>query len=91
MLALARKGLSLKIVDDQKGCPTWARNLALASDQVIKRWQESGVDDQQGVFHYRDDRTVSWYGFAQEIFRQAVSAGFFARRSLPVYWTLSLS
>jgi dTDP-4-dehydrorhamnose reductase len=75
MLALARKGLSLKIVDDQKGCPTWARNLALASDQVIKCWQESGVDDRQGVFHYCDDRTVSWYGFAQEVFRQAVSAG----------------
>ena len=75
MLALARKGLALKIVDDQKGCPTWAKNLALASDKVIKCWQESGVDNRQGIFHYCDDRTVSWYGFAREIFRQAVSAG----------------
>ncbi len=42
MLDLARRGLSLKVVDDQRGCPTWARSLALASDAVIEAWQTAG-------------------------------------------------
>ena len=75
MLDLARKGLSLKVVDDQQGCPTWARNLALASSTVIKEWQASGIDDRSGVFHYCDDSTLSWHDFAHNIFSFAVSAG----------------
>ena len=72
MLDLARKGLSLKIVDDQRGCPTWARNLALASDTVIETWQASGTSDFSGVFHYCDDQRLSWYEFADLIFSVAV-------------------
>jgi len=75
MLDLARKGISLKVVDDQQGCPTWARNLALASSAVIKDWQASGIDNRSGVFHYCDDRTLSWHDFAHNIFSLAVSAG----------------
>jgi len=72
MLDLARKGLSLKIVDDQRGCPTWAKNLALASDTVIETWQASGTSDFSGVFHYCDDQRLSWYEFADLIFSVAV-------------------
>jgi len=75
MLELARRGLSLKVVDDQQGCPTWARNLALASHGVIKAWQVSGIDNRSGVFHYCDDRTLSWHDFAHRIFSLAVKAG----------------
>ncbi len=75
MLDLARRGLSLKVVDDQRGCPTWARNLALASNTVIKSWQQSESGSCNGVFHYCDDQTVSWYDFARMIFSLAVDAG----------------
>lgn len=75
MLALARKGLSLRVVDDQRGCPTWARNLALASCSVIESWQQDAVVAGNGVFHYCDDQTLSWYDFASAIFRLAVKAG----------------
>lgn len=75
MLDLARRGLSLKIVDDQRGCPTWARNLALASNSVIKSWQQAESPDRNGVFHYCDDRVVSWYDFAHMIFSLALEAG----------------
>jgi dTDP-4-dehydrorhamnose reductase len=75
MLALARKGLALNIVDDQRGCPTWARNLALASDAVIESWRGSESRDLDGVFHYCDDQDLSWYNFARAIFRHAVKAG----------------
>ncbi len=75
MLELARKGLSLNIVDDQRGCPTWAHSLALASDCVIECWKQSDSEHLNGVFHYCDDRALSWYDFAREVFRQAFKAG----------------
>jgi len=75
MLDLARRGISLKVVDDQQGCPTWARNLARASDKVLEQWQTQGVDHHNGLFHYCDDRTVSWYDFAHAVFHYAVEAG----------------
>lgn len=75
MLELARRGLSLNIVDDQRGCPTWARNLALASDSVIESWQTRVSGTPDGVFHYCDDRDLSWYDFALAIFRMAVKTG----------------
>jgi len=74
-LNLARKGLSLKIVDDQHGCPTSARNLALASNAVIDAWQTAGPAKCNGVFHYCDDRSLSWFDFARMIFNFAVDAG----------------
>jgi dTDP-4-dehydrorhamnose reductase len=74
MLNLARRGLSLNVVDDQTGCPTWARNLALASQAVIEHWQ-TGTGNCSGVYHYCDDRSLSWHDFAQRIFTFAVDAG----------------
>ncbi len=75
MLNLARRGLSLKVVDDQRGCPTWARNLALATDAVIAKWQASGSDAESGVFHYCDNRALSWFEFAQAIFGLGLESG----------------
>lgn len=75
MLELARKGVSLKVVDDQHGCPTWACNLALASGAVIEAWQSTGPDTCSGIVHYCDGRSLSWYDFAGEIFDLAVAAG----------------
>jgi len=75
MLELARKGLALKIVNDQRGCPTWAHSLALASDAVIRKWQTPELENKHGVFHYCDDMAVSWYDFAHKIFSLAVDAG----------------
>jgi len=73
MLRLAQRGLRLSIIDDQLGCPTWARNLATTSDTIIARWQSSAPAN-NGIFHYCDDETLSWYDFAQSIFRLAVAA-----------------
>jgi len=78
MLDLAQKVLRLNIVDDQLGCPTSARSLALASDAVITAWQEPGVN-KGGVYHYCDDRGLSWYDFANMIFDHALEAGLLDR------------
>ena len=56
-------------------CPTWARNLALASDVIIDKWQQQESENPGGLFHYCDDLTLSWYDFASAIFTNAVKAG----------------
>jgi dTDP-4-dehydrorhamnose reductase len=75
MLNLARKGLALKIVNDQQGCPTWAHNLALASDAVITAWRDPEFKHHSGVYHYCDDHALNWYEFADAIFSKAVKVG----------------
>jgi dTDP-4-dehydrorhamnose reductase len=76
MLRLARERPALQIVNDQTGCPTWARNLANVSADVIRRLraikQESRLD---GLYHYCDGTVTSWYDFARSIFTIALSLG----------------
>ena len=75
MLDLARRGVSLKIVDDQRGCPTWAANLARASVSVIESWRSGETSGSGGVYHYCDDLAMSWNDFARKVFTLAVGAG----------------
>lgn len=76
MLRLADERPSLGIVDDQVGCPTWARNLAAAGGRMLERaLREPGREKFHGLYHYRDGDTVSWYGFACEIFGIAREMG----------------
>ena len=67
MLKLAQTRPELSIVDDQIGCPTWARNLALATVACIKRGL---LRDTEGgrLLHYCDAGPVSWFEFAELIF-----------------------
>jgi len=60
MLRLAKTNPTLRVVDDQVGCPTYAPFLARA----IWDLQATGL---YGIFHYCNRDAVSWYGFAREI------------------------
>ena len=56
--ALHNPGTPLRVVDDQRGCPTWAYRLAV---QIVKL-----VDERRtGVFHAVAHGSTSWYGFAK--------------------------
>ena len=76
MLRLARERPSLNIVSDQTGCPTWARNLAQVSSdiigQLLQRKSETGRD---GMYHYCDSTVTNWYDFARLIFSTAGELG----------------
>lgn len=76
MLRLARERPDLKIVGDQVGCPTWARNLARVSDVIIGRLLDGSAGVAPwGLYHYCDGGVVSWFEFAHAIFRTAVKVG----------------
>jgi dTDP-4-dehydrorhamnose reductase len=72
MLALAERRLQLSVVDDQVGCPTWARNLARASGHLIRSGLEPSSVGKGNIYHYCDADRTSWYDFAQLVFSTAV-------------------
>jgi len=72
MLKLARRKLPLSIVDDQTGCPTWARNLARASSLLIGSGLEASTVGDGNIYHYCDADVTSWHDFARLVFNTAV-------------------
>jgi dTDP-4-dehydrorhamnose reductase len=64
MLGLAEEREFVRVVTDQMGCPTWTGHLAPALLGLLER--QVG-----GLVHLAGTGTVSWNGFAAEIFRQA--------------------
>ena len=64
MLRLSAERAAVQVVDDQIGSPTWSGHLAPAIVGLLER----GVS---GLVHLTGAGSVSWNGFAKEIFRQA--------------------
>jgi dTDP-4-dehydrorhamnose reductase len=69
MLRLGKERDEVRVVDDQHGAPTSARDLADAIVTIARRIA-SGTSD-FGTYHYANAGEVSWCDFAAEIFRQA--------------------
>lgn len=71
MRRLMRERPELKIVDDQVGAPTWCRDLAEATAQVLSQVVSpaGGFDAAApwGVYHMTNAGETSWHGFAQAI------------------------
>lgn len=65
MLNLARQGKDLKVVDDQIGCPTFARDVARGIVAILTR--DAGF----GTYHCSGNGQASWFEFAAEIFAVA--------------------
>jgi dTDP-4-dehydrorhamnose reductase len=64
MLRLAGEKPELRVVDDQIGAPTWARDIANATASML------GLATMpEGLFHLTAAGQTSWCGFARAIFR----------------------
>jgi len=74
MLRLGREHRTLRIVDDQVGCPTWAANLASATMASLDQGLLQGAGGCR-LFHYSDGDVVSWFGFAALIFELGQELG----------------
>ena len=66
MLMLGKDKPALKVVFDQVGTPTCARDLAAAIVTVMSAPQWHG-----GVYHFSNEGVISWYDFALAIHRLA--------------------
>jgi dTDP-4-dehydrorhamnose reductase len=74
MLRLSRERPELAIVDDQRGCPTAAKDIAEAVVSIASQLA-SGKADGYGTLHYCGRGACTWYEFAREIFAHAARFG----------------
>ncbi len=74
MLRVAADRDVLRVVDDQRGSPTSAADLAdaLALMAIRLAGDETAPT---GTFHFSNAGATSWAGFAEEIFRQSAARG----------------
>ena len=67
MLRLAKERRQLRVVDDQRGCPTSATDIAAALQRIALRAMND-VDVPWGVYHFVNSGETSWHGLAEHIF-----------------------
>lgn len=73
MLRLMRDRDQLSVVNDQIGSPTSTHGLAAVIFAMIPK------DSYQGIYHWTDGGSISWYEFAQEIQNQAIQEGLLSK------------
>jgi dTDP-4-dehydrorhamnose reductase len=66
MLRLMKERKELNVVNDQIGSPTYAKDIAEAILQIIAKSNET-KSFPQGVYHFSNEGTISWYDFANAI------------------------
>ncbi|MDR1024779.1 MAG: dTDP-4-dehydrorhamnose reductase [Treponema sp.] len=99
MLRLMNERDEVKVVNDQRGSPTWARDLAGLVLEIIGRDRPPAW----GVYHYTNEGNITWYDFARQIYdagrglglitgdcavRPCTSAEYPARVTRPAYSVL---
>jgi dTDP-4-dehydrorhamnose reductase len=65
MMRLMSERESIGVVNDQRGAPTYAADLANAIMQIIDK-----NNFVAGIYHYSNKGDISWYDFAKEIATQ---------------------
>jgi dTDP-4-dehydrorhamnose reductase len=65
MMRLMNERESIGVVNDQRGAPTYAADLAAAIMQIIDK-----NNFVAGIYHYSNKGNISWYDFAKEIAEQ---------------------
>ena len=69
MIRLMRERDRLTIVDDQRGAPTYAADLAEMIVHILQYTEET--EWKTGIYHFSNRGETSWFGFAEEIKRTA--------------------
>jgi dTDP-4-dehydrorhamnose reductase len=65
ILRRAMEGTPLRVVDDQRGTPTWTGTLAVTLAGLLE------ADVPSGIYHTTGRGETTWYGFAREALRLA--------------------
>ena len=68
MLKLGRERDDLRVIYDQVGSPTYARDFAKAIISIIQSQAFGQISFKTNVFHFSNEGLCSWYDFAKSIF-----------------------
>jgi dTDP-4-dehydrorhamnose reductase len=75
MLRLSETQTVVRVVDDQRGNPTSAVDLADAILVIAERLRSANGRDDAGIYHLAAEGETSWYGFAAAIFTSLARRG----------------
>ena len=67
MLRLGNKNKSILVVSDQKGTPTYAKDLAKTCLDILNDASLTNLSKLGSLYHYSDEGVTSWYNFATAI------------------------
>jgi len=90
MLRLARERNELRIVADQYGAPTWSRNIADVTSQVLHAVQQQRRTGgtRSSIYHLSAGGITTWHGFAAAVIeharKHAASDSIITQRVLPI-------
>ena len=69
MLRLGKERDALKVVYDQVGTPTYAKDIAVACLHMVQHIFENAPNPSiYGIYHFSNEGVTSWYDFALAIF-----------------------
>ncbi len=58
---------NLKVINDQFGCPTYAKDLALSVMQILE--SDNRIDNKAKIFNYSNTESTNWFDFAKKILK----------------------
>jgi dTDP-4-dehydrorhamnose reductase len=74
MLRLMNERDEIKVVNDQRGSPTWTFDLASVILTIINS-TDSGKNIPFGIYHFSNEGNITWFDFANEIYLQGRKLG----------------
>ena len=67
MLRLGNEKKSLQVVSDQKGTPTFAKDLAKTCLNILSDAGSTNISKKGSLYHYSNEGVTSWYDFSVAI------------------------
>jgi dTDP-4-dehydrorhamnose reductase len=67
MLRLGNEKKSIQVVSDQKGTPTYAKDLAKTCLDILSDAGSTNISKKGSLYHYSNEGVTSWYDFATAI------------------------
>ena len=67
MLRLGNEKKSIQVVSDQKGTPTFAKDLAKTCLDILSNAGSTNISKKGSLYHYSNEGVASWYDFARAI------------------------
>jgi dTDP-4-dehydrorhamnose reductase len=67
MLSLGNEKKSIQVVSDQKGTPTFAKDLAKTCLDILSDASSTNLSKKGSLYHYSNEGVTSWYDFASAI------------------------
>ncbi|WP_246050374.1 dTDP-4-dehydrorhamnose reductase [Asticcacaulis tiandongensis] len=75
---------TIRVIDDQTGCPTYAPEIADALLEIASRVTQDRTAALRGIFHFTGAGQTSWAGLADALFREMRAKGLKAGIVAPI-------